>query len=145
MVAFATVRSEFKLLYSGQLSFKAPFPNLHFCVKPLHGSPYVKQVDLYFFKDILAQILTLDDVGTTWADLSWCDMWQCRHGWICPKYSLGCFLLSPGICIILVHLLIKFKLNILPESVAVVSLGEYVLHKHHSVQAESRSLKCFCT
>lgn len=30
-----------------------------------------------------------------------------------------------GICIILVHLLIKFKLHFLPESVAVVSLGEY--------------------
>ncbi|XP_041096053.1 sodium/hydrogen exchanger 8 isoform X2 [Polyodon spathula] len=32
-------------------------------------------------------------------------------------------LLVIGICIILVHLLIKFKLNFLPESVAVVSLG----------------------
>uniref|UniRef100_A0A8C7XSZ4 Sodium/hydrogen exchanger n=1 Tax=Oryzias sinensis TaxID=183150 RepID=A0A8C7XSZ4_9TELE len=34
-------------------------------------------------------------------------------------------LLVIGICIILVHLLIKFKLHFLPESVAVVSLGEY--------------------
>lgn len=34
-------------------------------------------------------------------------------------------LLSPGICIILVHLLIKFKLHFLPESVAVVSLGTF--------------------
>uniref|UniRef100_A0A7N9ALW5 Sodium/hydrogen exchanger n=1 Tax=Mastacembelus armatus TaxID=205130 RepID=A0A7N9ALW5_9TELE len=33
-------------------------------------------------------------------------------------------LLVIGICIILVHLLIKFKLHFLPESVAVVSLGE---------------------
>uniref|UniRef100_A0A8C4ZRT9 Sodium/hydrogen exchanger n=1 Tax=Gadus morhua TaxID=8049 RepID=A0A8C4ZRT9_GADMO len=32
-------------------------------------------------------------------------------------------LLVIGICIILVHLLIKFKLNFLPESVAVVSIG----------------------
>ncbi|CAG11259.1 unnamed protein product, partial [Tetraodon nigroviridis] len=32
-------------------------------------------------------------------------------------------LLVIGICIILVHLLIKFKLHFLPESVAVVSLG----------------------
>lgn len=32
---------------------------------------------------------------------------------------------SPGICIILVHLLIKFKLHFLPESVAVVSLGKF--------------------
>uniref|UniRef100_A0A4W6DY63 Sodium/hydrogen exchanger n=1 Tax=Lates calcarifer TaxID=8187 RepID=A0A4W6DY63_LATCA len=37
-------------------------------------------------------------------------------------------LLVIGICIILVHLLIKFKLHFLPESVAVVSLGEYLLH-----------------
>uniref|UniRef100_A0A3B4ZD35 Sodium/hydrogen exchanger n=1 Tax=Seriola lalandi dorsalis TaxID=1841481 RepID=A0A3B4ZD35_SERLL len=36
-------------------------------------------------------------------------------------------LLVIGICIILVHLLIKFKLHFLPESVAVVSLGEYFL------------------
>ncbi|KAG7228231.1 hypothetical protein INR49_009091 [Caranx melampygus] len=36
-------------------------------------------------------------------------------------------LLVIGICIILVHLLIKFKLHFLPESVAVVSLGEYLL------------------
>ncbi|XP_016107047.1 sodium/hydrogen exchanger 8-like [Sinocyclocheilus grahami] len=32
-------------------------------------------------------------------------------------------LLVIGICIVLVHLLIKFKLHFLPESVAVVSLG----------------------
>uniref|UniRef100_A0A3Q3ICF4 Sodium/hydrogen exchanger n=1 Tax=Monopterus albus TaxID=43700 RepID=A0A3Q3ICF4_MONAL len=36
-------------------------------------------------------------------------------------------LLVIGIGIILVHLLIKFKLHFLPESVAVVSLGEYFL------------------
>uniref|UniRef100_A0A669ETN6 Solute carrier family 9 member 8 n=1 Tax=Oreochromis niloticus TaxID=8128 RepID=A0A669ETN6_ORENI len=36
-------------------------------------------------------------------------------------------LLVIGICIILVHLLIKFKLHFLPESVAVVSLGKYCL------------------
>lgn len=39
------------------------------------------------------------------------------------NFTLICH--SPGICIILVHLLIKFKLHFLPESVAVVSLGEY--------------------
>uniref|UniRef100_A0A673GDY1 Sodium/hydrogen exchanger 8 n=1 Tax=Sinocyclocheilus rhinocerous TaxID=307959 RepID=A0A673GDY1_9TELE len=37
-------------------------------------------------------------------------------------YMYICFIFS-GICIVLVHLLIKFKLHFLPESVAVVSLG----------------------
>lgn len=40
--------------------------------------------------------------------------------WHCPILSV-----FSGICIILVHLLIKFKLHFLPESVAVVSLGKY--------------------
>lgn len=35
-----------------------------------------------------------------------------------------------AICIILVHLLIEYRLHFLPESVAVVSLGEYPLHFH---------------
>ncbi|MGH0153719.1 UNVERIFIED_CONTAM: hypothetical protein FKN15_025427 [Acipenser sinensis] len=39
-------------------------------------------------------------------------------------------LLVIGICIILVHLLIKYKLNFLPESVAVVSLGICIILVH---------------
>lgn len=64
--------------------------------------------------------------GYFWADLSWCDVmvgtWM-YLSWIFIQWSL----LSPGICIILVHLLIKFKLHFLPESVAVVSLGKFCL------------------
>ncbi len=53
--------------------------------------------------------------------------------------------LTSGICIILVHLLIKFKLHFLPESVAVVSLGEFPLYiTCFSAQAGSRKVQCFC-
>lgn len=44
---------------------------------------------------------------------------------------LGCFnsvLFFPtAICIILVHLLIRYRLHFLPESVAVVSLGKCLM------------------
>lgn len=55
------------------------------------------------------------------ADLSWYDMLV--RMWMYLSWIF--ILLSPGICIILVHLLIKFKLHFLPESVAVVSLGKF--------------------
>lgn len=67
-----------------------------------------------------------------WADLSCCDKkaetWT-YLSWIFIQSSL----LSSGICIILVHLLIKFKLHFLPESVAVVSLGKFPSCEHADV------------
>lgn len=67
--------------------------------------------------------------GYFWADLSCYD--KMAETWM---YLSWIFIqrpvLSSGICIILVHLLIKFKLHFLPESVAVVSLGKFLLYKH---------------
>lgn len=67
--------------------------------------------------------------GYFWADLSCYD--KMAETWMYLSWIFTqCSLLSSGICIILVHLLIKFKLHFLPESVAVVSLGKFRSHKH---------------
>lgn len=85
--------------------------------------------------------------GYFWADLNWCDMMVgtlMYVSWIFIQWSL-LSPLTPGICIILVHLLIKFKLHFLPESVAVVSLGEYFLNMSVtccSVQSRSSKVQC---
>lgn len=69
--------------------------------------------------------------GYFWGDLScygkMAETWM-YLSWICSQ----CSLLSSGICIILVHLLIKFKLHFLPESVAVVSLGKFLCQNANS-------------
>lgn len=67
--------------------------------------------------------------GYFWADLSCYD--KTAETWMYLSWIFTqCSLLSSGICIILVHLLIKFKLHFLPESVAVVSLGKFLSRKH---------------
>lgn len=76
-----------------------------------------------------------------WADLSRFDkMAETRTylSWIFIQSSL----LSSGICIILVHLLIKFKLHFLPESVAVVSLGKFPSCEHADFTTSSFSNVC---
>lgn len=82
--------------------------------------------DLIFYKGFYSgEAIHANDLrwcrGYFWADLSQYDMLV--RTWM---YLSWIFILrSPGICIILVHLLIKFKLHFLPESVAVVSLGKF--------------------
>lgn len=94
------------------------------CIHVLCGFSWTSLLCLQRFVSSEKTVKTVwfKDYFGGWSEFTWRDVWDV-DGFVLNVPSLP----SPGICIILVHLLIKFKLHFLPESVAVVSLGEYVL------------------